>query len=201
MQHPLKSTLRASGLMLCATTAAWSQADREQDHIELRALKDAIVAGITSGDIDAIVDGLHPDCVVTWQNGEVCRGREAVREFYENMAAQPKKTFQGYKVPPTSDEPTIFYSDATAGVVFGHNVGRFFLMGKEIEMPNRWTATVVKTDDRWQVASYHVSMNVLDNPMLSGVKTGGLIGAGIALLGGGGLGWFIGRRSRREGAR
>lgn len=196
MNRPIQSTLRASGIMLCASTAALAQGDHEQDHIELRALKDAIVAGITSGDIDAIVDGLHPDCVVTWQNGEVCRGREAVREFYEKMAAQPKKAFQGYKVPPTADEPTIFYANATAGVVYGHNVGRFFLMGKEIEMPNRWTATVVKNDDQWQVVSYHVSMNVLDNPMLSGVKTGGLIGAGIALLGGCGLGWLFGRRRR-----
>lgn len=74
---------------------------------------------------------------------------------------------------------------------------RSFLMEKEFEMPNRWTATVVKSDEGWQVVGYHVSMNVLDNPMLSGVKVAGLVGAGAALLGGAGLGWFVGRRGRK----
>lgn len=196
MQFSLKPIVKAAGILLFSAGIAWSQEDSERDHEELRALKTAIISGITNQDIDAIVERLHPNCVVTWQNGEVCRGREEVRKFYENMAAQSKRQFQGYKVPPTADELTILYSDATTGVVFGHNTGHFFLLGKEVEMHNRWTATVVKEDGEWLVAGYHVSMNVLDNPLLNGLKTGGFIAAGAALLGGGLFGWLIGRRRK-----
>jgi len=115
----------------------------EQDHIELRALKDRLVDGINKGDIDAINADLHPNVVITWQDGQVCKGHESLRQFYANMMGKSKKTFQGYKVPPTADEKTILYSGGTTGVVYGKSVGRLFLAGHEIEVPYRWSASFV----------------------------------------------------------
>ena len=166
----------------------------EQDHVELRALRERLVDGINKGDIDAIDADLHPNIVITWQDGQVCKGRDQVRKFYEDMVSKSKKTFQGYKVPPTADEKTILYSGATTGVVYGKSVGRFFLAGQEIEVPNRWTATVVKENGKWSLASYHVSMNVLDNPLLNGIKKSSGVIAVIALIAGGLIGWVVGRR-------
>lgn len=169
----------------------------DPDHVELRALGKSLIDGIEKGDIDSITPLLHPNVVVTWQDGQVCKGPAAIRKFYADMAAKSKKTFQGYKVRPTADEPTILYSSATAGVVYGHNVGRFHLMGKEFEMPNRWTATMVKENGKWVMASYHVSMNVLDNPLLNAVKTAGIIGVAIAAVAGVLIGRMIARRRAR----
>lgn len=166
----------------------------DADHVELRALGNALIDGIEKGDMDAIEPLLHPNVVVTWQDGKVCKGPAAVRKFNDEMAAKSKKTFQGYKVRPTADEPTILYSNATTGVVYGHNVGRFFLMGKEFEMPNRWTATMVKENGKWVMASYHVSMNVLDNPLLNAVKTVGAVLAVVTLAIGLFLGLWLGKR-------
>lgn len=168
--------------------------DFEQDHVQLRALRERLVDGINKGNIDAIDADLHPNVVITWQDGQVCKGRDQVRKFYENMIAKSKKTFQGYKMPPTADEKTILYSGATTGVVYGKSVGRFFLAGKEIEVPNRWTATVVKEDGKWSLASYHVSMNVLDNPLLNGIKKSSGFVAVIALIAGALIGFLLGKR-------
>jgi ketosteroid isomerase-like protein len=154
-----------------------------EDRALLAALRVDMVSAINRGDIEGIVALLHPNVVVTWQDGSVCRGREQVHRFYLDMAAKKsKRAFQGFKVPPTPDELTILYSGATAGVVYGYNVGRFFLLGREVEMHNRWTATVVKEQGEWLIAGYHVSMNILDNPLLNGVKKTAIVGAGAALL-------------------
>lgn len=169
----------------------------DPDHVELRALGKTLIEGIEKGDMDLIEPLLHPNVVVTWQDGQVCKGPAAIRKFYADMAAKSKKTFQGYKVRPTADEPTILYSGATAGVAYGHNVGRFFLMGKEFEMPNRWTATMTKENGKWLLTSYHVSMNVLDNPLLNAVKTAGIVLAVFTLIVGFVIGRVIGKR--REG--
>ena len=42
-------------------------------------------------DIDAMLSRMAPKVVITWQNGEVCRGRDAVKAFYARMAANPKR--------------------------------------------------------------------------------------------------------------
>lgn len=158
--------------------------DHPEDRALLAKLRENMIAAINHGDIESIVSLLHPNVVVTWQEGSVCRGRDEVRKFYQDMAAKSQRAFQGFKVPPTPDELTILYSGATAGVVYGFNVGKFFLLGREVEMHNRWTATVVKENGEWLIAGYHVSMNILDNPLLNGIKKGAVIGAGAAFLAG-----------------
>ncbi len=55
-------------------------------------------------------------------------------------------------------------------------------MGMEFDLENRWTDTLVKEDGRWLIASYHVSANVLDNPVLSIAKKAAYWSGGIALV-------------------
>jgi len=166
----------------------------DPDHVELRALKDQLVKGIEEGNMDLIDPLLHPDVVVTWQDGQVCKGPAAIRKFYADMAAKSKKTFQGYKVPPTADEPTILHAGNNAGVAYGYNVGVFHLAGKDFEMNNRWTATMVKENGKWLLSSYHVSMNVLDNPLLNTVKVLAIGGSVFALIAGLIIGRMLGKK-------
>jgi ketosteroid isomerase-like protein len=191
----LRPFIPALAMFLLHTARAQDVAEpMDPDHVELRALKDQLVEGIEEGNMDLIDPLLHPDVVVTWQDGQVCKGPAAIRRFYADMAAKSKKTFQGYKVPPTADEPTILHAGNNAGVAYGYNVGVFHLAGKDFEMNNRWTATMVKQDGKWLLSSYHVSMNILDNPLLNTVKLVGIGGAAIALFAGVIIGRRIGRR-------
>ncbi len=181
---------------LCVFGSVASAQTEDPAHNELRKLRDELIAAVNMGNIDEMTRHMDKNVVITWQDGEVCRGPAEVKAFYERMAAKSKKTFQGYKIPPTADALTTLYADGRTGVVYGHSAGRYFLLGKEIELANRWTATVVKVDGLWLLASYHVSMNVLDNPLLNGAKKVGLIGACLALVIGVGIGWVLAKRSR-----
>ena len=175
------------GLMRVAVPAAEDAA-----HNELRALRTEVIDAITKGDIDAVLSRVHPNVVVTWQNNEVCRGAKGLREFYTRMG---KDAFKGYKVPPTPDDLTILHGP-NAGISFGNVVGQYSLFGKNLEFESRWTATLVKENGRWLLASYHVSLNALDNPLINSAKKSLLwvgVGAGVAgLL----VGVLIGKRKK-----
>ena len=192
MTQTRTSTWLALILTLTLAPAAWAQAE-DPAHAELRALRADVLDAITTGDIDRVLTFLHPTVVVTWQNGEVNRGRDGVKAFFERMGRQ---AFSGYKVPPTPDDLTVLYDGGNAGVSFGSSVGQFNLLGASWEFHNRWTATVVKQDGKWLLTSYHVSWNALDNPLLDTAKRAVYYVGPAAFLAGLALGAVLMRRRR-----
>ncbi|MBL9204733.1 MAG: nuclear transport factor 2 family protein [Opitutaceae bacterium] len=186
------SFLTAACVLLFSALPVVQAAPEDPAHNELRALRTQVIEAITKGDIDAVVAHVHPNVVVTWQNAEVCRGAAGLREFFERMG---KKTFKGYKVPPTPDDLTQLYGGDT-GVSFGSVVGQYTLLGKELEFKSRWTATLVKENGKWLLASYHVSFNALDNPLLNAAEKSLIwVAAGTGVLGLL-IGLFFGRRKQ-----
>lgn len=176
-----------------ANTSPGAQSpDTEAAHAALRTLRTEIIDAITKGDMDRVLNSVTPNVVVTWQNNEVCRGRDGLRDFFNRMG---KEAFKGYKVPPTPDDLTLLH-DGDTGISVGETVAAYNLLGGSYELKSRWTATLVKEGDRWLLAGYHISMNVLDNPILAAAK-GSLYGvAGATLLLGLAVGFIVGRRRR-----
>lgn len=184
--------LLACGLLLC--TPPWQLAGAADDpvHDELRALRAQLMDAIIKGDFDATARHVHPNVVITWQNAEVVRGVAGLREFYFRAG---KDAFKGYIVPPTPDELTILYGGDT-GISFGRTVARYDVLGKQLEIPSRWTATMVKENGHWLLASYHISLNAADNPLLNAAKQGVYWTGGVAALVGLFIGWLFGRRRK-----
>jgi uncharacterized protein (TIGR02246 family) len=184
-------------LLLCVSFAglraqAPGGATEDPAHNELRALRSEVIDAITKGDFEGVARHVHPNVVVTWQNAEVCRGVDGLRAFFQRMG---KEAFKGYKVPPTPDELTILHGGNT-GISFGHVVATYSLLGRELEFTSRWTATLVKQEGRWQLASYHVSLNALDNPIIDAAKRSlmwaAVIAGGIGIV----VGVLLGKRKR-----
>jgi len=175
------------------TAATAAPADKEAVHNELRALAKSLTDAILKGDVEKQLGYATEDVVVTWQTGEVVRGHQGLKDFMSKNQGTASKVFQGYKVPPTPTDLTILYGNDT-GISYGISVAKYNVLGKEIELENHWSATVVKQEDGWKVASYHVSANILDNPLLRGVKSLGYSVAGIALVVGLALGWLVFRK-------
>jgi ketosteroid isomerase-like protein len=181
-------------LMACGLLRAQDQPKPAEDptHAELRTLRTQIIDAITKGDIDRVISSVHPDAVITWQNNEVCRGHKGLREFFDRMG---KNTFKGYKTPPTPDELTILHAGDT-GISFGETVAEYHLLGTDHELKSRWTATLVKENGRWLLSAYHISMNVLDNPILNAAKKSLYWAAGGALVAGLLIGRLLGGRRK-----
>lgn len=142
------------------------QAAQARVHDELRALRDELAGAVNRNDLPAILRCLHPNVVVTWQNAEVSRGREGVRQYYERMLTGPGKVVESFAVQPTVDELTVLHGDDT-GVAFGRSLDHFVLAGGlDFTLDGRWSATLVRHEGRWVVASFHASTNLFDNVLL-----------------------------------
>jgi ketosteroid isomerase-like protein len=183
-------TALSSPAFLHAQTAA---APGDPTHNELRALRTQMLDAIKSRDLERILTYVHPNVVITWQNQEVCRGRQGLRDFYKRMG---KDAFRGYKVDPMPDELTILYGGDT-GISFGGSVATLRLLGKEYDFANRWSATLVKENGRWLLASYHVSNNTLDNPLVNAAKQALYWVGGIGFIAGVAVGLLLARRRKR----
>ena len=195
MEQTMLKRVAMLAVLVCVGVSGFERqvlAQEDPAHNDLRALAKELLGAVTSGDIDKTLQYVHPNVVVTWQNLEVARGHQGLRDFFQRMG---RDMFKGYKTPPTPDDLTILYGGDT-GVSWGTSVGQYQVAGQSLEFTNRWTATVVKEDGRWQLAAYHVSNNTLDNPLLNtAVRSLTWVGIGALVLGLA-IGWLIGRRRK-----
>ena len=168
----------------------------EAVHNELRALRDGLIDAMNKGDIPRELEYMHPNVVVTWHNAEVSRGRDGVRSYLNRMLSGPNKVVSSYSATVDVDELTILYGGST-GISFGSAIEHFKLNdGRMLDLPARWSATLVKEGDKWLIASLHASDNLFDNPLLAIAKRTAYWAGGVALVVGLLAGFAIGRRRK-----
>ena len=116
---------------------------QDDDHEQLRKLREALTEAVINGDVEKQVKYAHEDVVTTWQNNQVARGHDGLREFMNEMSSGDQKIFQGYTVEPTSEEVTILQGGDTA-IASANRYHTTRCLGMEFDLQNRWTATLVK---------------------------------------------------------
>ncbi|MGE5192470.1 MAG: YybH family protein [Deltaproteobacteria bacterium] len=188
-----------AGLCLAAAPAAAQDAggaaadDEDAVHDELRAMAKGLIDAVVAGDVEKQLSYATEDVVVTWQNGDVVRGHQGLKDFMSRNQGIGARVFRGYAKRPEPAAKTILYGDDT-GISYGTSVAKYNVLGKEFELENHWSATLVKQDDGWKIASYHVSGNILDNPLMGAVKSLGYLIGGVAFVVGLALGWLVFRK-------
>jgi ketosteroid isomerase-like protein len=197
-----KQTSRIVVLFICTVFLVMpgiGGAEEKEDpiHEKLRALNARIVEAFNKRDVDAILAEVHENIVFTTMNNDVVRGRENIRAYFEKMMVGPERVVDDIKLSFVPDALTVLYHGNT-GIATGDSVGKFKMVGGLIfEVQTRWTATIIRTGTLWQVAGFHYSANMFDNPILNDVtQTYKIIGGGVALftlL----LGVIIGRKTKK----
>jgi ketosteroid isomerase-like protein len=155
-----------------------------------------LVDAFNKGDLDRLLSHLDSDCVVTWQNGEVCNGPEAVRAYYDKMMKGPNKVVEKVSAAPAVDGRNVHGDWA---VSWGKMNDEFELTdGSKFRFDSRFTATIDRHGSEWKVSSFHVSINAFDNPILGmaakkGATWAAIIAGAVAAL----VGFVVGRMRRR----
>lgn len=167
-------------------------------HDALRALKATMTKALNERDLDTIVAHVTPDVVFTTMNNDVRRGPQQIRAYFHEMLTAPGHVVKDVKVSFEADALTTLYG-GDAGIAYGTSNDKYELTnGDEFNIRARWSCTMVRSGDRWLIASFHYSTNVFDNPILDRYRSMLVpIGAGAAVLGLI-LGWLLGRMMARR---
>jgi uncharacterized protein (TIGR02246 family) len=175
-----RTILALLGIMVLSGFASASQAATAAPE-ELGALRDEVVGALNAGDVEALVARLTPDVVVTLQNAEVARGRDGVRAYYRKMTKGSEALVASYQTTFDLEGTTLLGGDTA--VAFGTSNDRFTLSsGVGLDVASRWTATLVRQDGRWYVASFHTSTNMFDNAILQKMKVTAYIAGVFGLV-------------------
>src|SRR5689334_21757485 len=120
--------------------AQTTQPVSDEDPLQaINHLRTELVDAFNKGDDDRLLSHLDPDVVVTWQNGEVCRGPQAVRAYYNKMMTGPDKRVEKVSADPKVDDRHVYGDWA---VSWGKMNDHFVLTdGSQLALDSRFTAT------------------------------------------------------------
>ena len=191
----------ALALMLAILTVLSMQGQaapaENPNHQELRQMRDELMTAINKGDMEGTLKYMQTNVVITWQNAEVSRGHEGVRAYYNRVMTGTNRIVESFNCSISPEELTILYGDKM-GICYGSSDEHYKLAnGKDLNVKGRWTATLVKENGHWLVASLHCSTNLFNNVMLNFAKKAawfvGIFSLAIGLF----IGFILGWRFRR----
>lgn len=182
-------------ITVLSTTGSIAAQDRNRDHEELRAMLKAGTEALNSGNPDGLAPLLHSDFSITTVDQKLFTNLNDFKRYYEQMLSGPVKSLT---FNPTADELTVFVGE-NIGLSHGTSTDTFvFADGDTRTMNSRWTATVYKDNGSWKLLNLHIGTDLLDNPVVSALKSqlykvgigGGIAGLLIGFL----IGWVIRRK-------
>lgn len=153
--------------LICSSGLAQTTAPviADDPSIAISALRTELIDSFNKGDLDRLLSHLDPDVVVTWQNGEVCRGPQQVKAYYDKMMTGPNRIVQSVSSDPKVTDRHVYGDWA---VSWGEMNDHFKLTdGSDLRMGSKFTATIARRGDAWKVTSFHASVNAFDNSILS----------------------------------
>jgi ketosteroid isomerase-like protein len=199
-------TLLVSALLVASATAfaqapipGTPPAASTEANAAIATLREGLVDSFVKADIERLLTFLDPDVIVTWQNGEVCRGPEAVRAYYQRMMTGPNRVVREVKAAPEVIGRNVYGDWA---ISWGNLRDHFVLTdGADLPFNTVFTATIAKRGDRWLVRGFHASVNAFENPVLGlAIKKTAVRVAAVTLVLGFLTGFLIARLGMRKTA-
>jgi hypothetical protein len=131
---------------------------------ELDAFRAELFGAFNRGDYKTMLEQhCHPDVIATWQDGTSGQGYDAVLAEFEKLS----KFIDKMTVQPDTDMRLI-YTDARMVVASGSMRDHYALArGVDVDLNSRWTATLVKENDKWLLLSFSASTNAFQNEVIS----------------------------------
>ena len=179
-------------------TQPQTSADTKAIDAELDKFRDELFHAFNTGDYPAMLEKYcHKDIIATWQDGTTSEGHAGVIAEFDKL----KQFIDKMTVDATTDKRLIL-NDGNLVISSGEMKDHYVLgRGPSVNLNSRWSATLVKDNDRWLLASFSASTNAFDNEVVSLYLTSqkytvsavaGLIGIGMGLL----ISRIINRRSK-----
>lgn len=127
-------------------------------------------AAINDQNVERMVAQMTPDATVTWLNGEVSRGHDQIRAYYQRMVKGPERILDKYTTAAKIGAHARFFGDVA--VADGTMRDSFFPVSRgPFQLDSNWSSVSVKVDGQWKVAAMHLSANVFTNDLIAEAKS------------------------------
>jgi len=159
-------------LMLVAIGAsAATDTGTEADHEQLRQLLRTAREAVNSDQPELLQAYLHQDYVITLMNQEVVTQEKSLKQVFHEWFKQPGALLKSMRTEPEASIQTNIYG-GRFGVCYGTSVDTYELAdGRQFKFDSKWTATVIKENDQWQLVALHVGVDPIDNPLIDGYRS------------------------------
>lgn len=162
---------------------------------QLRDVRQSLLTAVQQKNLPGILENLHPDIVFTAIDGETCRGHQEITAYFHEMMTGEDRSVSEAVFDPQSDTLAILYGDDTA-IASGYSQDQIKLSnGLSFDIVSRWSATLVRHEGRWKVASLQFTGNLFDNPVLDTAFQAALYAILIGILFGLSAGLVISRKA------
>ena len=179
---PLMLALALPSLLQASAFAASSDPHAADRQALIKVFQE-IEAGINEQNIERMVAQMTPDATVTWLNGEVSRGHNEIRVYYQRMVKGPERILNKYTTAAKLGAHARFFGEIA--VADGTMQDAFFpVTRKPFKLSSNWSSTSAKINGEWKVVSLHLSANVFNNDLLDEAKSAAKLTAAGGVLGG-----------------
>lgn len=187
--------------LLATVAAAQPAEDEAADHDALRALVQEYEQAIAAGDPSLLKPHLAGDFTGVMVTGESVDGYDALVAYWEKIQ---RMLGEGgtYSVDVEVAELATIVGDLA--YAYGTTEDRAVTSdGDEYRFQGQWTAICRREGDAWKVVRIHGAMDAITNTFVLTALAetslwAGLLGGGAGVILGGGLAWWLARRSRRR---
>jgi ketosteroid isomerase-like protein len=171
--------------ILISTLQAQDNDPHAADRDALRALGSRYEQAINRFDLGSLADSVLPEASAVFMTNDELNGLPAMQQFIEGVRKEiGEGSVYEVKLRPGSTEfhgdVAIAHGESDESVTFPN--------GKHIFYVTRWTAVLKKVDGTWKALRLHVSLDPIDNPIITlqeglgrRVWAGGGLVAGIVL--------------------
>lgn len=185
-------------VILVFVSPAFSQENgaREKDHEEMRQLLADVTQAINTKDIDHIRNFFAKDYIYVGADQSAVTNREEFLAYYDQLLGGKSALLKSLNFQPKALMKTKFIQD-NVGIVYGESDDTYVLAnGHTTKVQSKWSATLVKEDGKWKVATLHNGVNFYDNPEITNFINFWKMVAFVALFIGIALGFLIKGRTR-----
>lgn len=196
--QPIRCVTLAVMLAFALGARAQAPVPEAAAHDELRALQAVMEQALNQGDLEGLLAHVDDDVVFTAMNAAVGRGKQGIRDYFNQMMVGPDRIVESVTMDLVPDGLSRFYGPEMATAA-GSAPSRYVLTnGLDFEVDGRWTATLVRKQGRWLVATFHYSTDVFNNPVLDLQRKWLLIAGGVFSLLLAAVAYLVGRRASRR---
>jgi hypothetical protein len=168
-----------------------------EDHEQLRAILVELRDAINERDFAALEPHMFSPFSATMIDQTLLTSGDELSEYFESLFAGDDPLIRRLTMDPVADTLTEIYDDKYDIARGGNTEVYEMASGNTYTLESRWTATLVKDENRWKVLAIHSGVDFLDNPIFAAARRGSLYfgggGLAIGLLGGMLIGWFLRR--------